>query len=169
MKEKKELTAEQIYKKNQSRVKTFKILGPVIFWFSILLTVIFVILAFANSIGNITEILDLLNKDKYSGEELAANYQYLVGKWGEWELVGEGMAGLVIRYVNVGNALFSGLMVTFSIFAIISLLLGIVFGKIVFPSMIKYYTANNESMVDIATLKSAQQIDEITKNKKEWF
>ncbi len=111
----------------------------------------------------------MLDKSKYSGEELVANYQYLVGKWGEWELVGEGMAGLVIRYVNVGNALFSGLMITFSIFAVISLLLGIVLGKIVFPSLVKYYTANNETMVDIATLKSAQQIDEITKNKKEWF
>jgi hypothetical protein len=35
--------------------------------------------------------------------------------------------------------------------------------------LVKYYTANNETMVDIATLKSAQQIDEMTKNKKEWF
>lgn len=121
-----------------------------------------------NSIGNVTEILDLLSKDKYSGEELIANYQYLVEKWGEWELVGEGGAGLVIRYVNVGNALFSGLMITFTIFTVIFLVLAIILGKIVFPSLVKYYIANNESMVDIATLKSAAQIDEISKN-KEWF
>lgn len=110
----------------------------------------------------------MLDKSKYSGDELVANYQYLVAKWGEWELVGEGMSGLVIRYVNVGNALFSSLMVTFFVLAIIILLFGIIFGKIVFPCMVKYYTNNNESMVDIATLKSAAQIDEITK-KKEWF
>lgn len=162
------MTAEQIYKKNQSKIKAFKILGPVTFWAAIIFTIIFLILALSNSIGNVTEILDMLDKSKYSGDELVANYQYLVAKWGEWELVGEGMSGLVIRYVNVGNALFSSLMVTFFVLAIIFLLLGIIFGKIVFPCMVKYYNNNNESMIDIATLKSAAQIDEISK-KKEWF
>ena len=121
-----------------------------------------------NSVGNIVEILDLLDKDKYSGTELESNYAYLVDKWGEWEIVGAGSAGLVIRYVDVGRALFSGLMITFSTLTIIFFCVAIVFGKIVFPLLAKHFENSNKEMVDLATLKSATQIDEITK-RKEWF
>ena len=123
-----------------------------------------------NSIGNVVEILELLDADKYGGEQIQENYAMLVEKWGEWEIIGAGSAGLVIRYVDVGNALFSGLMVTFCTLTIISLVCAIVFGKIVFPMLEKYYTNNNEEMVDLATLKSASQIDEMSKkSRKEWF
>ena len=114
-----------------------------------------------------TEILNLLDKKKYSGTEILQNYQYLIDKWGEWELIGEGNAGLVIRYVNIGNALFSGLMITFSTLSIVFLSSAIIFGKIVFPCLEKHYNSSNESLVDMATLKSAAQIDELSK--KEWF
>lgn len=121
-----------------------------------------------NSVGNITEILRLLDKDVYTGEEIAEHYTYLVEKWGEWEIVGAGSAGLVVRYVDIRNALFSGLMITYAILAGLFLVLAVVFGKIVFPQLEKLYTNNNAEMVDVATLKSAQKIDEITA-KKEWF
>lgn len=120
-----------------------------------------------NSIGNVTEILDLLDKNVYSKEQLAVNYQKLVEKWGEWEIVGAGNAGLVIRYVNIGNALFSGLMITFSVFTVISFVLAILLGKIVFPLLSKHFANMNEEMVDMATLRSASQIDKLSK--KEWF
>lgn len=123
-----------------------------------------------NSVGNVIEILDKLDKTKYSGEQLETNYKYLVDKWGEWEIVGANSAGLVVRYVDVGKALFSGLMITFSTLTVVSFSLAIVFGKIVFPLLAKHFENNNNEMVDLATLKSATQIDEISKKtKKEWF
>lgn len=121
-----------------------------------------------NSVGNITEILRLLDKDVYTGEEIAEHYGQLVEKWGEWEIVGADSAGLVIRYVDIRNALFSGLMITYAILTVAALILAVVLGKIVFPQLAKVYTNNNAEMVDVATLKSAQKIDEITA-KKEWF
>lgn len=128
----------------------------------------------SNSVGNITEILHLLDKDIYTGEEIAEHYKYLVEKWGEWEIVGAGSAGLVIRYVDIRNALFSGLMITYTILTVIALLCAIGIGKILFPQLSKLYTNNNDEMVDVATLKSAQQIAEMSGKKKnksgeDWF
>ena len=53
-----------------------------------------------NSIGNVTEIIRLLDADKYSGEEVLENYKFLVDKWGEWELVGLEGSGIVIKYID---------------------------------------------------------------------
>lgn len=123
-----------------------------------------------NSVGNITEILELLDKEKYTGLQLEENYKYLVDKWGELEIVGKGYGGFTIRYVDVGNAFFSGLMITFGALTIISFLSALIFGKMIFPLLVKYYKNNNDELVDMATLKSASQIDEMsTKQKKEWF
>lgn len=169
MNEKKtQLTPEQIYKRNQSRAKTFKILGPVVFWSLLLLAIVFLIISVCDSLTNVNEIFNMLDKNKYSGEEIEENYKYLVEKWGEWEIVGEGQAGLVIRYVNVPNALFSKVVTIFFVLSMVCLCLSVVLGKIVFPLLSKHFVTDNENLVDIATLKSAQQIDEITK-KKEWF
>ena len=121
-----------------------------------------------NSVGNVTEILELLDKNNYTSAQLEQNYAYLVNKWGEWEIIGAGSAGLVIRYVDVGNALFSGLMIIFSTLTIISLCAAFVFGKIMFPLLAKHFKNNNDEMVDMATLKSASQINQMSK-KKEWF
>lgn len=112
----------------------------------------------------------MLDKDKYSGEQIAEHYAQLVEKWGEWEIVGEGTAGLVIRYVDVGNAMFSGLMITFCVLTTISFVLSIILGKIVFPVLAKHYQNDNDEMVDLATLKSASQINDMAKTKRgEWF
>lgn len=118
--------------------------------------------------GNVTEILELLDVDNHTGLELEQNYAALVERWGEWEIHSASSAGLVIRYVNVGNALFSGLMITFSTLTIISLCAAVLLGKIIFPTLAKYFTACNDEMVDMATLKSAAQIAEMS-GKKEWF
>lgn len=160
-------TAEQIYKKNKKKAKILSIFAPIVLYFFLLLAIIFFYLTVENSVGNITEILNLLNKDNYSGIELEQNYAYLTEKWGEWEIIGAGSAGLVIRYVDVGNALFSGLMMTFSTLTVLSLCIAIVFGKMVFPMLAKHFRDNNDEMVDLATLKSATQIDQMSK--KEWF
>ena len=120
-----------------------------------------------NSIGNIVEILDLLDKEKYSGEEIQRNYVFLIAKWGEWEIIGAESAGLVIRYVNIGNALFSGLMMLHATLSFVMFMISVIFGKIVFPLLSKHYKNTNEEMVDLATLQSASQIDKLSK--KEWF
>jgi hypothetical protein len=116
----------------------------------------------------VTEILNLLDKDTHTAIELEENYAYLIEKWGEWEIIGENKAGLVLRYVDIGNALFSGLMVLYTTLTLSTLCAAIIFGKIVFPALSKTYKNNNEEMVDLATLKSASQIDAIV-GKKEWF
>ena len=122
-----------------------------------------------NSIGNITEILNMLDKDVYNAEEIRQNYQMLIDKWGEWEIIGENSAGVVVRYVDIGNALFSGLAITFMSLTFIMFVLAIMFGKIIFPLLSKHYKNLNDELVDVATLQSAKQINDMTKNKKEWF
>lgn len=139
-----------------------------------MLAIVFFTLTIKNSIGNITEILDLLDKDVYGNEQLALNYEYLVNKWGEWEIIGGG-AGLNIRYVNIGKALFSGLMMVFTSLTAASLCIAIVFGKLVFPLLAKMYKNANDEMVDMATLTSASKIEELNKvvnkhkNEGGWF
>jgi len=141
------------------------------FWFFMGLTIIFVILMSKNSIGNVTEILHLLDKDVYSGEQIEANYAALIEKWGEWEIIGENNSGFVVRYVDVRAALFSGLMITYMVLSIVCLCLAIIIGKILFPRLAKMYTDSNSEMVDIATLKTMSQVEEMTgkKSQKEWF
>ena len=118
-----------------------------------------------NSVGNVTEILELLDKKNHTGIQLEENYKHLAEKWGEWEIMA---GGFNIRYVDVGNALFSGLMITFSTLTIVSLCAAFVFGKIMFPLLAKHFKNNNDEIVDLATLKSASQIDQLSQ-KKEWF
>lgn len=124
------------------------------------------------------EILNLLDKDTYSGEQLQENYSFLVEKWGEWEILGAGMAGLNVRYVDVANALFSGLMITYTSLTAAFLCAALLLGKLVFPLLTKMYKNANEEMVDMATLTSASKIEEMSKkvnakkteDKKEgWF
>lgn len=159
-----ERTPEQIYKRNKRRAKTFKILSVISLYFFLVLALVFVWFMFQNSVGNITDILQKLDGDVYNKEEIIANYNELAAKWGEWEIVGAS-----VRYIDIGNALFSGLMMTFSTLALVSLSFAIILGKIVFPLLKRYYENTNEEMVDLATLKSASQIDELTSKRKEWF
>ena len=168
MKEKKVLSAEDIYKKNKRKAKNLKIMTPLVFWTLLLLTLIFFCLMIQNSVGNVTEILRLLDDEIYTSTEIQENYKMLVEKWGEWEIIGADSAGLVVRYVDIRNALFSGLMITYMILCIVSFVLAFLLGKIVLPTMRKYYETNNDEIVDMATLKTAAKIDEKI-NKKEWF
>jgi hypothetical protein len=134
---------------------------------------LFLLFTLKNSIGNVVDILNALDKKTWSGEELSANYQALIEKWGEWEIIGQGSAGIVVRYVDIGNALFSGLAITFATASFVSFACALVFGKIVFPLLYKHYKNSNEELVDIATLQSATQINDMANKgkdkKKEWF
>ena len=78
--EKKQLTPEEIYKRNQNKSKVLRILAPICFWGFLALAIICLILAIKNSFGNVAEIINMLDTKKYTGEELQANYQFLVEK-----------------------------------------------------------------------------------------
>lgn len=171
MKQKKVLTAEEIYKKNKKKAKVFSILAPIVYYFCLIVFVIFFIVAVHNSLGNVTEIICALDKDVYNETEIQENYRALVEQWGEWEIIGADKGGISVRYIDIRHALFSGLAITFCILSCIFLLCAIIFGKLLFPGLSKMYANTNRELVDMATLKSASQVDALAKKTKErgWF
>ena len=169
---KKQLTSKQIYKRNQFKSKCFKTLAPITYWLFIGLVLIFGGLAIKNSIGNVTEIIQKLDKDTYTRQEISANYQELVEKWGEWTVVGYDGSAFEISFINISKALFSGLMKTYTTLTIVSFGLSIILGKIVFPKLGNYFRDSNQDMVNLATLDTQEIIKEKTKKKSEtggWF
>ena len=169
--EKKMLTAEQLYKHNQVKSKVLKRLSPIIFWSFLILSIMFFVLMIRNSVGNITEIMDMLDKSKLTGEEIQNNYAYLVDKWGEWVIVGESGGLFKIQFIDIRKAFFSGLMITFLILGFICLGIAIIVGKIILPKLSDYYTTNNQDMVNLATLQTNAEItkSKTSKSKEDWF
>ena len=137
-------------------------------------TIVFFCLAIRYSVGNVVEINKLLSVD--SEIERQSNYDVLVEKWGKWYIVGDGRGVMDISFINIPKALFSGLMITFTTLTLIFLLLAVIIGKIILPMIAKTYTESNNELVDIATLNTLEQVNEISgkkeknkKPKKEWF
>lgn len=154
----------------------FQRLTPIVKYLFLLLTIVFFVSSIRNSLGNITEITDLLDTKKYNEVQLEENYIMLTEKWGEWVLTDSTGTGFTIKYVDIRSALFSGLMITFSILTITSLVLFFVIGKFLFPTIVKHYEGQNEQLVDLSTLRTAEQINIMVdkkeknkKTKKEWF
>ena len=135
------------------------------------MTIFFIVLTIKNSIGNITEILQLLDKDIYNRQEIAENYAYLVEKWGEWTIVGYDGSLFEMSFINIGAALFSGLMKTYLTLSIASLLIAIIVGKILFPKLSEYYKDHNQDLVNLATLETQAEVKSIKKQKEkgDWF
>lgn len=150
--EKRQLTAEEQYRKNQRISKGLKIISPIVFWVCIALSILFIILAFKNSFGNVAEITSMLDDKHLTGEELEANYAYLLDKYGEW-VIGDGSKGFTIAFVNIGRALFSGVMIASCIFALLFFILAFVLGKWLFPRLADQITENNQDMVNLTILK----------------
>ena len=150
--EKKQLTPEEIYKRNQKKSKVLKILAPICFWGFLALAIICLILAIKNSFGNVAEIINMLDTKKYTGEELQANYQFLVEKYGEW-VIGNGGAGFQITFVNIGHALFSGLMITNCIFFVVFIVSAYLLGKWLLPKLSAQILLDNQDMVNLTILK----------------
>lgn len=154
--EKKQLTPEEIYKRNQKKSKVLRILAPICFWGFLALAIICLILAIKNSFGNVAEIINMLDTKKYTGEELQANYQFLVEKYGEW-VIGNGGAGFQITFVNIGHALFSGLMITNCIFFVVFLVSAYLLGKWLLPKLSAQILLDNQDMVNLVVLKGAKK------------
>ena len=154
--EKKQLTPEEIYKRNQKKSKVLRILAPICFWGFLALAIICLIFAIKNSFGNVAEIINMLDTKKYTGEELQANYQFLVEKYGEW-VIGNDGAGFQITFVNIGHALFSGLMITNCIFFVVFLVSAYLLGKWLLPKLSAQILIDNQDMVNLIILKGAKK------------
>lgn len=149
---KKELSSVEIYELNKKKAKIFKIISPICFWGFLALGVLCLILAIKNSFGNIVEILDLLDNKQYTGEQLQTNYAYLINKYGEW-VIGNGGNGFTISFVNIGKAVFSGLMLTNIFLSLVFFLSSYILGKLVLPKISNQILLDNQDMVNIKVLK----------------
>ena len=150
--EKKQLTPEEIYKRNQKKSKVLRTIAPICFWGFLALAIICLIFAIKNSFGNVAEIINLLDKKYYTGEELQANYLYLIDKYGEW-VIGNGSSGFQITFINIGRALFSGLMMINLIFFIVFLVSAYLLGKWLLPKISAQILIDNQDMVNLTILK----------------
>ena len=153
---KKELTPEEIYKRNQKWSKVLKILAPICFWGFLALGVICFIFAIRHSFGNIAEIIDLLDAKKYTGEALRTNYNFLVNKYGEW-VIGNGGSGFQITFIHIGHALFSGLMMANFILFNVFITAAFVLGKWLLPKISAQIFTENQDMVNLTVLKNANK------------
>lgn len=147
---------EQLYKKNQKRARAFKVLAPIVRWGMLVLGVMFLILAIKNSIGNVLEIKSLLNSKTLTGEELKANYDMLIEKYGEWH-IGNGGAGFSIEFIDITNAIFSGVAITCFSLSIICFASSYVFGKWLLPILAKQIDENNQNAVNLTVIKMAEK------------
>lgn len=154
--EKKQLTPEEIYKRNQKKSKVLRILAPICFWGFLALSVLCLIFAIRHSFGNVAEICNLLDSKKFTGEELQTNYNYLIEKYGEW-VIGNGGTGFQITFVNIGHALFSGLMITNCIFFVVFLVSAYVLGKWLLPKLSAQILLDNQDMVNLTILKNQKE------------
>lgn len=151
--EKKQLTTEEIYKRNQKRAKVLRILSPIIFWGCLALSVLCLIFAVKNSFGNLAEIYELLDSEKLTGEQLEANYAYLIEKYGEW-VIGTGGGGFTITFINVGKAVFSGLMVTNCVLSVVFFASAFLLGKWLLPKISAQILIDNQDMVNLTILQN---------------
>ena len=151
--EKKQLTAEEIYKRNQKRSKVLRIISPIVFWGCLALAILCFLFAVRHSFGNIAEICNLLESENYTGEQLQENYAYLIDKYGEW-VIGNGGNGFQITFVNIGHALFSGLMITNFILSVVFLVSAYVLGKWLLPKISAQILIDNQDMVNLVVLKN---------------
>ena len=151
--DKKELTAEELYRKNQKKAKILRVLSPIVYWGFLALAVICLIFAVKNSFGNIVEICDLLDDSKWTGVQLEQNYSFLVEKYGEW-IIGNGGNGFTITFVNIGKALFSGLMIANCVLCVIFLVSSQLLGKWLLPKISAQILLDNQDMVNLTILKN---------------
>ena len=154
--EKKQKTPQEIYKSNQKKSKILRISAPIVFWVFIALSILCLILAIKNSFGNVAEIIDLLDSKRFTGEELQANYSYLVAKYGEW-LIGNGGSGFQITFVNIGHALFGGLMITSLVLCVFFLAGAYILGKWVLPKLAEQILIDNQDMVNMKVLEQSSK------------
>ena len=144
-----------IYKKNKKRARVLKILAPIVFWSFLLISFICLNFAVKNSFGNLIEMIDLLDKKTYTGEELQANYQMLINQYGEW-IIGNGSNGFTISFINIKSVMFSGFMLTNAILSVIFFISAYLLGKWLLPLFANQITQNNQDIVNETILQDKE-------------
>lgn len=152
---KKERTPEELYKYNQKKAKIFKILSPLVFWGFLIVSMTCLVFALRNSFGNVSEIMTLLDGDKYTEEQIAVNYTYLIEKYGEW-VIGN-IKGFKLTFIDIGNALFSGLMIVNCIMAVVFFFSAFILGKWILPMLANQMQTENQDMVNLTVLRNAKK------------
>lgn len=150
-----QLTNEQIYNKNKKRAKFLKRLAPICFWSLLGISILCLVLAIRYSVGNVVEIVTMLDNRVYNGEQLEANYLYLIDKFGEI-VIGNGGMGFQIKFVNIGNALFSKLFVFYFLVFGILLVGAYVVGKWALPHWAEQISERNQDLVNLTVLRSQE-------------
>ena len=163
MRKKQELSAQDIYKLNQKRAKVCKIMAPIVFWVALALAVVALFFAIHNSFGNVAEIMDLLDNDKYNNVEIQEHYNMLCEKWGVWT-IGSGSNGFAISFIDIRKALVNVSLIVNCILSIIFVALAFVFGRWFLPMLSKHISEGNTDMVNLTILKNSESKQE---NKKE--
>jgi len=148
----KELTKEQLYKKNQKAIKVLGICTPIVFWLLLALGVLCFCLAISRSMENVNEIYALLDSKTYNDTQLQENYNALVEKYGEL-CVGTGSNGFTIHFIDVKSAIFSAFIVANGVFSVIFILGAFILGKWVLPALKKHIELENQDMVNLTILK----------------
>jgi hypothetical protein len=149
----KELSQEEIYKRNQKLSKGLAIASPFVFWGCLALALLCFYFAIKNSIGNIDEIVALLDTQKFTGEQLEQNYAMLVAKYGEL-VIGGASGGFQITFVNVGKAVFNGIAIVNAIATAFFVVVAYVMGKWLLPLFSKKIEQDNQDMVNLTILKN---------------
>ena len=149
------MTKKELYNRNQKRAKFLSNSAPFVFWGFLILGFLFLILALKNSFGNLDEITSLLNSKVYNGEELQANYSYLVDKYGEW-VIGNGNNGFQLMFIDIKNAIFGAVVIVMAVLSAVSFILAFLLGKWIFPALAKEITQGNQDMVNLTILEKEE-------------
>lgn len=144
---------EEIYKSNQKKAKIMKRIAPILFITFMVISGLCFFIAISRSLGNIHEIISKLDSKKFTGEQLEANYNFLIEKYGEW-VIGNGGAGFTIKFVNIARAAFSGLMIAMMTLSGVFMVTGLLLGKLILPKTAQIIEQNNIDMVNLTVLRN---------------
>ena len=101
----------------------------------------------------------MLDAKKFTGEQLQDNYAYLVNKFGEW-VIGNGSLGFTITFVNIGHAVFSGIMIASAFLSVLFFVSAYVLGKWLLPHLAEQILQDNQDMVNLTILKDHDKLEE---------
>ena len=153
------MTKKELYLKRQKAIKIIDTVTPFIFWLLLLTALYLIISGIISSFHNINEITTLLNTKAFTGEELLANYNSLIAKYGEW-VIGNGAKGFTITFINISKAVFNSKMIVFTVFGLILLLNAYLWGKWLLPYISKNLKESNQDMTNLTILDMEQKLNE---------
>lgn len=145
--------SKDFYVKERRKAKVLKVLAPITFWGGLALGVLFLILAFKNSFGNLAEIFSLLDSKTHTAVELEQNCQALIERYGVWEIGTK----FDLRFLNLSKAIFPAILFVFLTLSILCFVCAFVLGKWLFPMLSKSIQENMQDKVNVAFLNDKEK------------